>query len=153
MSRPLPRSGRHLRFALRKGAQDPAVPCLASAPVSLPRGARGGSRASSLLLPNLSRRPLFHPKHQRTKGAIAAKPPQLSSPAEFERRCAPGRSGVFGPLVLWVKPSSSFPPVLFHPGLAGAFRQVPDPADIGLALGDRDDSPRLEDVEDVAGLD
>src|ERR1700755_798646 len=63
------------------------------------------------------------------------------------------RTGPFGALVLWVKHSSRRPPVLLHPGLAGAFGEVADAADIGLALGDGNDAAGLEGVEDVARLD
>src|SRR3546814_7562551 len=41
-------------------------------------------------------------------------------------------------------------PLLPDPAL---FRSVADAADIGLALGDGDDAPCLERVEEVAGLD
>src|SRR5205085_210017 len=45
------------------------------------------------------------------------------------------------------------PPVFLHPGLAGAFGELADAADIGLAFGDRDHAARLQGVEDVARLD
>src|SRR5690606_39873621 len=50
-------------------------------------------------------------------------------------------------------PRSRRPSMLLHPGLAGAFREIADPADIGLPLGDRDDTAGIEKVEDVARLD
>ena len=40
-----------------------------------------------------------------------------------------------------------------HPGGACTLRQIADPADIGLALGDRDHAAGLQGIEDVARLD
>src|SRR5437764_704002 len=59
-----------------------------------------------------------------------------------------GRENVYCPCFRSRRPS-----VLFHPALAGAFGEVADAADIGLAFGDGDDAASLEGVEDVARLD
>src|SRR4030095_10000008 len=45
------------------------------------------------------------------------------------------------------------PSVFFHPGLARAFAEVADAADIGLTLGHRDDAAGVQQVEHVARLD
>src|SRR5690606_19619735 len=79
----------------------------------------------------------------------------ISSESSSSRKSAMGINSHSHRLVSDTRTSlaSCRPPVLLHPGAAGALRELADAADIGLALGDRDHAAGLQGVEDVARLD
>jgi hypothetical protein len=138
---------------------------LAKKPSSACGGA--GARALDLLAPARSERPArgrSAPAAAAWKNVdrLARQPAPFSSSANIRARSlrAPAciRAGISSQRSSSRKSAGSAgrsrrPPVRFHPRRAGAFREVADAADIGLALGDRDHPARLQRVEDVAGLD